>query len=301
MQASWDISDKTVVVTGSTAGIGLAAAEELARLGAVVVGVSRSPEKCRRVAEEIQEQTGNSQVSILCADLSSMAQVRRLAQELLERLPRIDVLVNNVGGIFIRRETTVDGFEKTFALNHLAGFLLTNLLVDRMQASAPARIINVSSSAQFRGQIHFDDLHFKRGYGFMRAYGQSKMANMLITYELARRLEGRGVTANALHPGLVKTNIAQDNIWIVRRLQRWILRNARTPEHGAATIVYLAASPEVDGVSGKFFVDEKQVASSKRSYDEEDAKKLWEVSEGMVGLGHRDLQEWPEARLNEFE
>ena len=231
--------------------------------------VGRNPEKGEALASRIRATTGNDQVYYYTADLSSQAEVRRLADEFLSRHDRLDVLVNNVGGMFLRRQLSVDGIEMTFALNHLSYFLLTNLLLDTLKASAPARIINVSSGAHRSARMKYDDLQLARGFWLFRAYGQSKLANVLFTYELARRLEGTGVTANALHPGLVATNIARNNGWLFRLLLPLILRNARTPEEGAATSIYLATAPEVAEVSGRYFYDKKAVRSSAASYDEE--------------------------------
>jgi NAD(P)-dependent dehydrogenase (short-subunit alcohol dehydrogenase family) len=274
--------NKTVIITGATAGIGLAAAEELAEMGARVVGISRDPDKCARVAGQLQEKTGNGDIGFFCADLSSLTEVRRVADDLLAQFPRIDILINNAGAIFVRRKLTVDGIERTFALNHLSNFLLTDLLLDRIAASAPARIINVSSSSHYKGRIHFDDPQLKRGYAAFRAYQQSKLANVLFTYELDRKLKGNGVTVNAMHPGLVRTDIAKDNGWLFRLFQPLYLKWSRTPEEGARTIVYLASSAEVEGVSGKFFIDERPVRSAKASYNLEDAARLWELSDGLV-------------------
>jgi NAD(P)-dependent dehydrogenase (short-subunit alcohol dehydrogenase family) len=273
---------KTVVITGATAGIGLAAARALAAMGARVAGVSRDPDKCARVAGELRETTGNGDIGIFCADLSSMKSVRQLADDLLARFPRIDVLINNAGGIYVRRVLTVDGFERTFALNHLSYFLLTRRLLDRLTASAPARIVNVSSSSHYSSRIHFDDLQLAGKYSAMRAYGQSKLANLLFTYELDRRLKGTGVTANAVHPGLVRTDITKDNGWLFRLFQPLVLMGSRTPEEGARPIVYVASSPEVEGVSGAYFIDERPVRSSDASYNPDDAARLWNMSENLV-------------------
>jgi NAD(P)-dependent dehydrogenase (short-subunit alcohol dehydrogenase family) len=282
MRPSEEMEGKNILITGATAGIGLAAVEALAGKGAKVLGISRDPEKCLLVAEKVRQKTGNPDVFYLSANLASLAQVRQAAEDVLSRLPKIDILINNVGAIFYKRGETVDGFERTFALNHLSNFLFTNLLLDRILQSAPARIINVSSSAQFRGVIEFDDLQAKRKYRIMKAYGQSKLANMLFTYELDRRLEGKNVTVNAMHPGLVKTDIATNKNFLVRTVQRFILRNSRSPAKGAETIVYLASSPEVEGVSGKFFIDKKAVKSASASYNVEDASRLWSISESLT-------------------
>jgi NAD(P)-dependent dehydrogenase (short-subunit alcohol dehydrogenase family) len=276
------MEDKTIIITGATAGIGLAAAEALAAQGARVIGISRDPDKCARVAGELRRKTGNGEIGFFCADLSSLEDTRRVAEELLARFPRIDVLINNAGGIFVRRQLTVDGLERTFALNHLSNFLLTNLLLDRISESAPARIVNVSSSSHYKGKIHFDDLQLERRYAAFRAYQQSKLANVLFTYELDRRLQGTGITVNAMHPGLVRTDIAKDNGLLFRLFQPLFLMGSRTPEEGARTIIYLASSPEVEGVSGKFFIDERSVRSAKASYNEGDAARLWEASEDLI-------------------
>jgi NAD(P)-dependent dehydrogenase (short-subunit alcohol dehydrogenase family) len=205
-----------------------------------------------------------------------------VADDLLAQFPRIDVLINNVGGLFVRRQLTVDGIEKTLALNHLSNFLLTDLLLDRITASAPARIVNVSSSSHYKGRIHFGNLQLERGYAAFKAYQQSKLANVLFTYELDRNLNGNGVTVNAMHPGLVRTDIAKDNGWLFRLLQPLFLIRSRTPEEGARTIVYLASSPEVEEVSGQFYIDERPVRSAEASYNEADAARLWKVSEKLV-------------------
>jgi NAD(P)-dependent dehydrogenase (short-subunit alcohol dehydrogenase family) len=275
---------KVCLVTGATSGIGLVAARELARQGARVVLVGRSEERCASAVEKIQTQTGNRDVTALLADLSSQQQVRQLAQSFQTRYSRLDVLINNAGGIWLRRELTTDGLEMTFAVNHLAYFLFTALLLDRLKASGPARIINVSSAAHRRAKLDFNDLMGERGYRGWRAYCRSKLANLLFTYELARRLEGTGVTANALHPGWVATGFGGNNRWRGRLLQLAARYFAIGPEEGARTIIYLAASPEVAGVSGKYFVEERAVPSSPASYDEAAAKRLWEVSEQLVQI-----------------
>jgi NAD(P)-dependent dehydrogenase (short-subunit alcohol dehydrogenase family) len=277
------MNNKIVMITGATAGIGAVAARELARLGANVVGVGRNPEKCTVFAAHIQNETGNPRVEYLVADLSSQAQVRQLAEVFSTRYTRLDVLVNNAGAYISRRQESVDGIEMTFALNHLNYFLLTDLLLDILKASAPARIVNVSSNAHVGGRINFADIESRRRYISWAAYAQSKLANVLFTYELARRLDGNRVTANALHPGFVASDFGHNN----RDLVGWGTRVAqnivgRSPEHGARTIIYLASSPEVEGVSGKYFVDEKAVPSSPASYDEDTAKRLWELSTGMT-------------------
>lgn len=275
---------KVCLVTGATAGIGLVTALELARQGARVIGVGRSPERCAEAAHQIREQTGTSAVEFLVADLSSQAEVRRLANQVKAATGRLDVLVNNAGLIRLERELTVDGLEMTFALNHLAYFLLTNLLLDTVKASTPARIVSVASAAHQGCKMNFDDLQGETKYSPWRAYQQSKLANILFTRELARRLEGTGVTANALHPGYVRTQIFRAECfsgWLLRRAAELF---AITPEEGVQTSIYLAASPDVEGQTGQYFVRRKPTSSSPESQDEATARKLWEVSARLTGL-----------------
>jgi retinol dehydrogenase-12 len=281
----WTIRHRVVLLTGATDGIGRVAARELADRGARVVIVGRNRRKTERTVEEIVGATGNSDVDFMLADLSSQEAIRGLAREFRERYDRLDVLINNAGDFFIRRQESVDGIEMTFALNHLAYFLLTNLLLDLIINNAPARIINVSSAAHRRAEIKLDDVEAEEGYSGWQAYGESKLANVLFTYELARRLEGTGVTANALHPGFVATNLGADNFGFLGSLVRKII-NLRgiSPEKGAQTIVYLAASPEVQGVSGEYFVKQKPVETSPVTYDEALATALWEISAEMTDL-----------------
>jgi len=280
---------KVCLITGATSGIGAVTAEALARQGATVVIVGRDPAKCEASAARVRQQTGNAAVGHLVADLSRQADVRGLARQVLEQYPRLDVLVNNAGGIFLSRRLSADGIEMTFALNHLGYFLLTTLLLDRMRASAPSRVVNVSSIGhELARGIRFDDVQFERGYraGFP-AYHHSKLANLLFTYELARRLEGTGVTANALHPGLVATNIGVNNGLSWRVLSFFYDRILRphyvSPEEGARTVVHLASSPDVEGVTGRYFVEEREVASSEASRDVDAARRLWELSEELTG------------------
>ena len=278
------MNNKIVMVTGATAGIGAVAALELARKGAIVVGVGRNPEKCATTIARIQRETGNPQVEYLVADLSSQAQIRQLAEAFKAKYNRLDVLVNNAGAFINRRQESVDGIEMTLALNHLNYFLLTNLLLDILKASAPARIINVSSNAHQGSRINFADIESRRRYMSWAVYGQSKLANVLFTYELKRRLDGNGVTANTLHPGFVASSFGHNNHDLVGWGTRIAQKIAgRSPEEGAHTIIYLASSPEVEGVTGKYFVDEKAVPSSPATYDESTARRLWELSAAMTG------------------
>ena len=275
---------KTCLVTGATNGIGLVTARGLARMGAAVTVVSRSAERCQATAEQIRQETGNPEVDFIAADLSSRAELQRATQEFRERQGRLDVLVNNAGGFFMRRSESVDGLEMNLALNHLNYFLLTNLLLETIKASAPARIINVSSDAHRGGHIDFDDLQSKRRYAGFRAYSQSKLMNVLFTYELSRRLEGSGVTANALHPGFVATGFAKNNGFLFRLFMPLAQLGALSPEDGARTSIYLASAAEVDGVSGKYFTRGQAVPSSPESYDEQSALRLWETSLELARL-----------------
>lgn len=282
------MKNKTVMVTGATGGIGRVTALEIARQGATVVIVGRNEAKARGIVSAIQNETGNERVSYLLADLSSISATKALAEEYRSKFDRLDILVNNAGAIFMTRGETVDGFENTFALNHLVGyFYLTNLLLDVIVASAPARIVSVSSGAHSFGGMNFDDLQGKEKYSGWLAYGQSKLANVLFTYELARRLEGTGVTANALHPGFVASNFGRTNNR-ESTLQRVGLRMSQimavSEEKGAATSIYLATSPEVEGVTGKYFQNCKPKNSSKASYSRADQSRLWQVSEQLLQI-----------------
>ncbi len=275
---------KVCLVTGATSGIGLVTARELARRGARVIGVGRSPERSAEAARQIREQTGTSAVEYLVADLSAQKELRKLADQVKAATGRLDVLVNNAGLIRLQRELTVDGLEMTFALNHLAYFLLTNLLLDTLKASAPARIVSVASAAHQGCKLNFDDLQGEAKYGPWRAYQRSKLANILFTRELARRLEGTGVTANALHPGYVRTQIfrAEGFLgWVMRRAAELF---AITPEEGAQTSIFLATSPDVEGQTGQYFVKRQPALSSPESRDDATARKLWEVSAILTGL-----------------
>jgi len=279
------MAGKTVLVTGGTGGIGRATAEGLARLGARVAVTGRDITRTRAAAAEIAASTANPAVDAFAADLSALAGVRRLAREVLGAYPRLDVVVNNVGGFWARRHVTDDGLEYTLALNHLAPFLLTNLLLGRLTASAPARIVTVSSGAQALGKINFGDLQGERAYSGQRAYNQSKLANVMFTYELARRLAGTGVTATAAHPGVTRTAFGAEDPTAMMRAMTLIARPfMKTPAQGAATVVYLASSPEVEGVTGRYFANRKPKRSSKSSYDTAAAAQLWQASARLTGL-----------------
>lgn len=282
-----DLHGKVCLITGVTNGIGEAATRALAGMGAEVIGVGRNPLKCAQVERSIREQSGNPHVTFLLADLSDFEQVAELADEIRQRWSALHVLINNAGAFFLRRQLNRQGIEMTFALNHLSYFLLTNLLLDRLIASAPARIVIVASGAHNSGRLHFEDLNLTRRYNGWKAYAQSKLANIMFTYELHRRLEGRGVMVNCMTPGFVATGIGKNNGVLVR-LALWPLHRlgAQKPEEGARTVLYLAASPEVEGISGKYFIAENPVSSSPASYDAEAARRLWQVSETLVHTAH---------------
>jgi NAD(P)-dependent dehydrogenase (short-subunit alcohol dehydrogenase family) len=272
------------LITGATSGIGYITAREIARTGMTLVLVGRDQERTQDCVARIRQETGNSTVDFLLADLSSQQQVRQLADTFRQRYQNLHVLVNDAGGIFWSRRETVDGLEMTFALNHLAPFLLTNLLLPTLQASTPSRIVTVASDAHSGATIHFDDLQWKtHPYRAFAAYGQSKLANILFTYELARRLKGQAITANTLHPGFVASNFGKST-----PLMRFGFSLARpfaiSPEKGAATPVYLATSPDVATTSGLYFVKEKPARSSAASNNEDTARRLWTVSEQLTGL-----------------
>ncbi len=284
-QTAETLAGKTILVTGGTSGIGYIAARSLAGMGASVAIVGHHAARARDAAARIQRETGATNVQALVADLSSLEQVRALAEQVQQRYPRLDVLLNNAGGVFIGRQTTVDGYERTFTINHLAPFLLTNLLLDRLKADAPARIITVSSMAHQGQRIHLDDLNQeRRGYSAWRAYGESKLANILFTYALARRLAGSGVTANTLHPGFVATNFARNNGPLWQFFMTLARPFAISPQRGAQTSIYLASSPEVATVSGRYFVKCKPAHSSSASTDVDAEEGLWRLSEQMTGL-----------------
>ena len=277
------MTGKTVVVTGATNGIGEVTALELARMGARVIGVGRNPTKCADSAERIQRETGNPQVEYLVADLSLRAQVRQLAAKVLEKADKLDVLVNNAGAYNAQRMESAEGIEITWALNHLNYFLLTHLLLDALKPSPAGRVVNVSSDAHRRSAIRFDDVQFKTGYSGFPVYGHSKLANVMFTYELARRLEGTPVTANVLHPGFVATGFGLNNGGLMGVAMRIMQKlGARTPQQGAKTSIYLASSSDVQGVSGKYFAAKRAVDSNRASYDRDVAERLWAISEQMT-------------------
>jgi retinol dehydrogenase 12 len=273
---------KTIIVTGGTNGIGLVTARELARLGAQVTIISRDPEKCAAVVENIKKETGNPNVEYITADLSVMAEIRQAAYEFKKRHTHLNVLINNAGAYFSSRHVTKDGYEMTFALNHLGYFLFTQLLLDTLKASAPARIINVSSEAHRGAKLDFDDLQNEKKFSGFSVYGQSKLANILFTNELSRRLKDANVTVNAVHPGFVATGFAKNNGSLYSIGMKILSLIARRPDKGAETSIYLASSEEVEGVTGKYFVDSMAVESSKESYDLTAQEQLWNTSLELI-------------------
>jgi NAD(P)-dependent dehydrogenase (short-subunit alcohol dehydrogenase family) len=279
-----DMTGRVCVVTGATRGIGRATVESLAVLGATLVLVCRRWEDGERVASDLARPGGVARPDVVVADLSSQRSVREAAEAIRARYPRLHVLINNAGVIPRTREVTVDGLEMQFAVNHLAYFLLTNLLLGQLVAGAPARVVNVSSGAHQGGTIDFADLQSERRYDSVRVYGRTKLANILFTYELARRTRTLGVTANCLHPGVIATQLLADYM-NVPGLGGEVGRTlGDSPDQGSETIVYLAASPEVAGVTGRYFVGRREGRSSPASYDEELQQRLWEESARLVSL-----------------
>jgi retinol dehydrogenase-12 len=279
------LAGKTCIVTGATSGIGKATALELAARGADVAIVARDAGRADAVAAEMASLAGGRRPAVFLADLGVQADVRRAAGEILARCPRIDVLVNNAAVVNLQRTTTPDGIETVFAVNHLAYFLLTLLLLDRLRESAPARIVNVASEAhRFVSGIQFDDLGFEQRYKVMRVYGHSKLANLLFTAELARRLQGTEVTANAVHPGAVATGLGKNNGRLAQVLIRMLAPFFRLPDRGAETSLYAVTSPETATVNGGYFKDCRPATPSAAARDSAAAQRLWEVSERLTGL-----------------
>jgi NAD(P)-dependent dehydrogenase (short-subunit alcohol dehydrogenase family) len=278
--------EQICLVTGATSGIGRATAHELVSRGASVVIHGRRPAELDATAADIRASTSNEKVTVLLADLASLGSIRQATDRFVAEHDRLHVLVNNAGVSLTHRSVTADGFETTFAVNHLAPFLLTNLLLELLQNSAPSRIVNVTSTAFRRAQINFDDLQGERSFSGITAYSQSKLANVLFTYELARRLAGTDTTVNCVHPGVVRTALGQGERFPLPLRMIWALLRPfmKSPEQGAQSTVYAATSPDLEGASGRFFIDSRQARSSKASYDEALAERLWTVSERLVRL-----------------
>jgi NAD(P)-dependent dehydrogenase (short-subunit alcohol dehydrogenase family) len=272
-----------VLLTGATRGIGQAAAVELARRGAEVAIVGRDAERVHETAEEARAAGGGAEVHEHVADLERMDEVRRLAAEVLERYPRIDVLANNVGAMFTSRRVTPEGFERTFALNHLGLFLLTNLLLDRLRESAPARVVTTASDAHKSGRLDLDDLQGEDSFGAMRTYGTSKLCNILFTRELARRVEGTGVVANCFHPGAVRTGWGKNDGVVAKLALTLAGPFLRSPERGARSLVWLALDPAAADLNGAYVVDEKVAQPNAQAQDDALASALWGASERLAG------------------
>jgi NAD(P)-dependent dehydrogenase (short-subunit alcohol dehydrogenase family) len=279
------LDEKICMVTGATSGIGLYTALEIARMGAFVIIIGRNEEKCITTVRRIKEESGNNSVAYLLADLSSQDQIHGLVKKFYDQFGHLDVLVNNAGGFFLKRKLSMDGIEMTFALNHLSYFLLTNLLLDALKASPSARVINVSSGSHQGKHLDFHDLQLEKFYNPIEAYGRSKLANILFTYELARRLKGTQITTNALTPGMVATDIWKKVNPLLTPLLYPVIRwFGKTSVEGAQTSVYLATSPDMNGVTGKYYIDQRPVNSDRVSYDVVTAQRLWQISSEFVHL-----------------
>ena len=273
---------KICIITGANSGIGKATAIGLAKMNATLVMLCRDKERGESAQNEIMELTGNKNVDLFLCDLSSLKEIRNFATEFKSKYKNLHVLINNAGVMLSKKDFSVDGFEMNFAVNHLAPFLLTNLLLDILKKSAPSRIINVGSAAHRMGKIDFEDLQSENKKGrLMKLYGNSKLAMALVSYELSRKLEGSNVTVNILHPGLVNTNLGRDRS---STSKGFAAKFFKSPEIGAETSIYLASSPEVEGITGKYFIKKMEKDSSKKSYNEEHAKRLWEISLEMTKL-----------------
>jgi len=277
------MSGRVCMITGTTSGIGKATALGLAKMGATVILVARNEADLRAVADDIKEKTANESIDLIVADLSSQESIHRLAEDFRNKYQHLHVLINNAGLTAEHKTLSVDGIDTLFAVNYLAPFLLTNLLLEMLKVSAPSRVVNVSSDGHKFGRINFDDIQSKKRSA-IGAYGDSKLALNLFTYELARKIKGTGVTANALHPGVVATNIGSHDSspFITRFIWKIFKVFMSSPDKGAQTSIFLASSPDVDGVSGKYFVKSKETRSSKESYDESVGQRLWQVSEELT-------------------
>ncbi len=273
---------KICIITGANSGIGKATAIGLAKMNATIVMLCRDKERGESAQKEIIELTGNNNVDLILCDLSSQKEIRNFAIEFKKKYNNLHILINNAGVMLSKRALSVEGFEMNFAVNHLAPFLLTNLLLDMLKKSAPSRIVNVGSAAHRMGKIDFEDLQRENKKGRpMGLYGNSKLAMILVSYELSRELEGSNVTVNVLHPGLINTNLGRDRS---STSKGFASKFFKSPEIGAETSIFLATSPEVEGITGKYFTKKKEKDSSKKSYNEEYAKRLWEISLDLTKL-----------------
>ncbi len=275
---------KVVLITGATSGMGRVTALALATYGATVVIHGRDADKAKEAVEEIKEETKNPAIYYLLADFEKLDDVRRMAGEFRREFHRLDVLINNAGAVFGKRQESADGIELTFQVNYLSHFLLTNMLLDMLRSSAPSRIVNISSGVHERGHIDFEDLQMTRKYSGQKAYASSKLAEVLFTYELARRLEGSGVTCNASNPGLAKTHLGYDAGLITSLSKRFVDIFGKSAEKSAETTIFIATSPELEKVSGKYFEDKEEAESSEMSYNDGAAKRLWEASMALCKM-----------------
>jgi NAD(P)-dependent dehydrogenase (short-subunit alcohol dehydrogenase family) len=280
----WNVEEKTILITGANSGLGKATAMGLAERGAHVVMTSRNLQRGEKARREIARKTGNERVDLLVADLSTTDGVRGLAEEFRASHPRLDVLINNAAVLTGTRQVTSEGHERQLFVNHLAYFMLTNLLIDMLKASAPARVINVTSTAHSSGTIDFNDIQYERSYKGYRAYANTKLMNMVFTYELARRVDGTGVTANCVHPGVIHTGLLRNFSFVLNAMFNLLSVFFKKAHEGAETPIYLAASPEVGEVTGKYFKYCKPLGSSEESYDQDVQRRLWEVSATLTGL-----------------
>ena len=278
------MADKICLVTGGNSGIGKSVALGLAKMGATVVVVSRNKEKGETAVTDIVEKSGNKNVELIQADMSSQNSIHQLVDEFRARHEKLHLLINNAGVYLTKRSETEDGLESTLAVNHLGPFLLTSLLVDILKASAPSRIVNVTSDAHKGARINFDDLQGEKKFSGWQAYGQSKLAMILYTHGLAKKLEGTGVTVNSAHPGVVRTNFAKNNGGLVMLGFRFLGMFFISPESAAKRILYVATSPDLEGVTGKYFTKMREVKSSQESYDDDSARRLWQISEQLTRL-----------------
>jgi NAD(P)-dependent dehydrogenase (short-subunit alcohol dehydrogenase family) len=282
------MKEKICVVTGANSGIGKVTALELAKLGATVVMLCLDKDRGEEAQTEIKAESGNESINLMLADLSSQQSIRQFVSDYQQKYDKLHVLINNAGVNLSKRYETVDGIEKVFAINTLAPFLLSNLLLKTLKNSVPARIINVASGVQSKS-INFDKIQSEKFFRSWKAYSRSKTALILITYEFARRLSGNGITINCLHPGFTKTNITRDYKGIIKFFTKIIFRFAQSPEVGAETSIYLASSPEVEGVSGKYFINKKEAKSKDITYDKSVAKKLWDVCANLTDLNSNSV------------
>lgn len=279
-----DMHGKICLITGATSGIGWITARDLAKMGAEVVLTGRNFKRGERAIDRIRREDSTSKVEFIPMDLSSLGDVREFSTDFKKRYPRLDVLMNNAGTVLLQRKVNDAGIEMTFVVNHLGHFLLTNSLLKSLRASESARVIVVSSGSHRGAHLNFDDLQNELSYNGMKVYGQSKLANLLFTYELSRRLVNEGITINAMHPGFVSTNLGRDNGWFLHKVIRLAMLTGGSAEEGADTCVYLASSQEVEGITGKYFKERRTIPSSQSSYDQKAARQLWDISEKLSGL-----------------